>query len=252
MLPTKPMELTKLFRKAIQYHYPVLKNTWLIILFMVIVKDYYIYLGGFPENDWLRTTLQIISIALIVYLWSASFLVTNQAIHEQSIKLSDSFQQTLHKLPYIYLVVIAYVLLGIILHFFSILMAHGLHSLGINKVSAEQLSFVFFLSLPFMVILVSTLFTIPLLILEDASLFFALQESIRLVGFKNWLRSFGIYFFGVAILLLVAPDTLHGHLLATYHLNAPYDFIVFVVTLPVFNNLLILLLHDLRLKKALY
>ena len=82
---------------------------------------------------------------------------------------------------------------------------------------------------------------------QESSVLAAFGESAQFSIGKQWLRALGLYVIVVAIYILVSPDTLHGHFFEMYFLSAPYDLIVFSVTLPIFNNMMVYMLNDLRL-----
>ena len=59
-----------------------------------------------------------------------------------------------------------------------------------------------------------------------------------------------LFFLMGMIYTLVSPATLQEYFLTVYHLQGLYDFVVFCVFIPLFINILLMVVHDSKLKSV--
>lgn len=246
-----PMTLEEIFVSSFRKYFPILKNIFLLIFLIALVKDIPVY-TGLPKNFMLQTIIFIVEVALIVYLWSVSLYMTNLVLWNEKPNLSESARHINYKLFPIYLACICFIAaVGIILFLMVKLLTPLMLSLVAKKQMIGIVGLILAIGLPLLFFIVLFFFTIPLIITDDLPCFTAFGRSAALVGVQNWLRVLSVYFFLLIIFYIVSTNTLHGHKLATHYLSFPFDLIVFLITIPVFNAFIILLKNDLQAREEI-
>lgn len=251
MLPSSPITFGQIFLKSLQEYFSVFIKILLFILILAIVKNIPLYLGGLPQAKWLRYPLEILLAAVIGYVIFVSIYVTNKILLGKTISFSQAIIESWQQVLKSYVALIIYIAIFMILYLLVHLILFGLHPTGHRALIYKGLISLFILSIPFLLFAVVTFFTIPLIMTDDIGVFGAFKRSAELIGKKYWLIAFGLYIFLMAIFVIVDPYTRHGHFFASYHANIFFDLIVFCVTLPIFYNMLILLMNDLKLRRSL-
>lgn len=249
MLPTVPITLGQVFLKSLRQYGPVLKKIILIILIAVLIKNSYLYLGGMPTTNWLRYLIEIMITIVIGYFVFVGLYMTNKVINHQSFSFIDALKQSWPLVIQAYLASIIYIIMFVILYFLAHFILHLIRPTGLNAPLYRGLVYFFVTSLPFLLFIVFSFFTIPLIIIDEVGVLAAFITSFRLIGSKNWLNSFGLYVIFVLIFLIVDPYTRHGEFLARYHLNALFDFIILSIALPLFYSMIVFTLNDLKVRK---
>ena len=249
-MPSTPRGFLDLLGISVRHHFVVLRKTFLLIVMMVVVKDLYIYLGGFPTNPVLAYLVGIVMTILLIYLFVTMLYLTNRTLCGEHGSLKDAFLAVNKRAVPLSLACLIFIIAPLILLLISELILHFITSAGADRYKYDGLIFVLVVGIPIMIAYLKYFFTIPLIVMEDFPIWNAFHEAGELV-YKEWLRVFGVYACAIAIWLLVSPDTLHGHLIQGYHLSAVFDFIVFCVTLPIMMNLIVFMRNDLRLRKSI-
>jgi hypothetical protein len=237
--PNQPTDFSELVKSCVKYHFGILKQIFLLLLFMTVGKDIWHYVGGMPDNTIAQWGINIFITAWIIYFWGCSLVASKAYSLGQSSPLINTLKIGLQRLPR----AIACVVILIILFAFFYWLAHLFSRYSV------WLSFLVLFSLPMIYLLVLFYYAIPLVFLENASIFKGFQQSSSLVGIHQWLRGFGLYALTLIIWILVSPDTIHGHVLANYYLSAPFDLVIFCLFIPLLNALILMLLNDLRLRQ---
>jgi len=249
-IPNTPRSFLDLLGISIKHHYAILKKTILLMLMIVVVKDWYVYLGGFPKNDALKFIVSTFMLIALIYLFMSLLYMAQRILHSEPVTLMDAFKATNQRLFHIYtasfIFIVVPTLFVLLAEFVFHLIMRG-HS-GSTKFSG--LIFVFVVGIPILYAYLRYFYTLPLIAMENFSLWKAFAEAQQLVQ-GNWARVFGIYACAIVIWVLVSPDTLHGHFMRMYHISGIFDFIVFCVTLPIMMNLIVFMRNDLRLRNAL-
>lgn len=243
MLPTTSTTIGNILKKSMQYHIPVYKKILPLILLMIIVKDFYLYLGGMPKNLLLEYIIGVVIIVLLIYFFVVSLYLADHVIKNKPITLSQAFKRCIPLMLHTYIAIFSYTVLFFALLYLSRYITY--HDLT----NIVKFIVVLIFGFIFLIFAVETFFAIPIIILDKMFPWFGFKLSVRLVSLKNWAHSLINVICLMAIILLLDPTTLHGYLLENYYLNAPFDFVVLSVFLPFFNNLIIFSLNDLKLKQ---
>jgi hypothetical protein len=250
-LPNTPNTFFELLSTAIRRHFATFRKMILLIVFLVIVKDAYVYLGGMPTNQYVYSVVAIVMTLLILYLLVAMLYTAHCVFNNENINWRTALSDTLTRMGRVILAFVIFIVVPILLFFIGEWIGRWLMAGDPKPYRYSGLILVLVVGVPVMIAYLYYLFTIPLIVSENFGIWQAFKHSPQLIGQQgsNVVRVFGVYAIGVAIWLLISPDTLHGHLIKMYKLSAPYDFVVFSVALPILMNLIILMRNDLKLRK---
>jgi len=249
-IPNTPRPFSDLLGISIRHHFTVLKKIIWLIVMIVVVKDLYIYLGGFPTNPIWAYVVGIIMTALLIYLFVTALYISNRVLHSEGVSLSEAFLAVNKRLIPLYSASLIFIVAPILVVILSELSLHYFAGPAVERFKYTGLIFTLAVGIPILYAFLRFFYTIPLIVTEDFPIWKAFSEASKLLG-ENWMRVFGVYACIIAVWLLVSPDTLHGHFMKAYHISALFDFIIFCVTLPIVTNLIVFMRNDLRLRKTL-
>lgn len=244
---TTPQPFSALLKKAFALHWPVYKAIFALLLAMVFVKDGFLYLDPFIENLWIWGGVSLVTVALFLYFYCVSLVASNLVLQHAQPKLPTLMRIVMKRFIWV-LATVLIIILGIVtLLFLTRFMRFVLINLGASEIFAGLISLYLFFFLPFLYGIILIYLVIPLILLDNLSLFKAFERSAVLSHeWKHWMRVFGIYAMAVVILFLTTSNTLHGHFLFKYHLLPITDLIIFSIFMPAYNNLTLLQLRDLQ------
>lgn len=252
-LPNTPKTFLELLGLSIRRHFPAFRKMLMLIVFLVIVKDAYIYLGGFPENPYLSALVAIVMGLLILYLMTAMLYQVNCLYSGETITWRNALSDVRERFLKVLLVVLIFVIVPTILFTLAHWIAGSIAADETKRSMYVGLVLVLAVGIPMMIAYLYYFFTIPNIMMDDMPLGQAFKKSPPLIGqeWRDLVRVFGVYACAIAIWIIVSPDTLHGHLMEVYKVSALFDFIAFSVTLPIMMNLIILMRNDLRLRREI-
>ena len=252
-LPSTPKTFIELLGLSIRHHFAVVRKIVVLILLLVVVKDACIYLGGMPTNAYLYGFVSVIMTVFILYLLTAILYATHCVLYNENISWRSALKDTLTRMGRVILAFAAFIVVPALLFFIGELIARWMMLDDVHPPRYSGLILVLVVGIPVMIVYLYYLFTIPLIVTENYAVWPAFKRAPMIVGkaWENLVRVFGIYVCALAIWLLVSPDTLHGHLMKMYKISAIFDFIAFVVTLPIVMNLIIFMRNDLKLRKEI-
>jgi hypothetical protein len=217
-------------------YFQFLKPSLIFILALVLVKDIGLFFYDQPET-WLAQFLVdgVIGL-LLVYFWSCSLLAMDNFLLGQSVPANKVMMSILQLFPRIFVSLLIFVAIFVFFFMLGEMLLKDYYVLGLAV-----------LTLPVLFLFVLLFFTIPNIILHQASLWVAFRESAEMVGFQNWLYAFALYAFALLTWLLVSPSTWHEHFLAQYYLNFVADFILLSLFLPMLNAMIVYSDNELRI-----
>lgn len=252
-LPSIPKTFSELLGFSIRQHFVVFRKMVWLIVFLVIVKDTYVYSGGLPTNIYWLSLFGIVITLLVLYLASAMLYTTHCVLYNENIDWRSALSDMLSRMGRVVLAFVFFALVPIVLYYIGYWISRWLMAGDADPSKYFGLIFVLLIGIPMMLIYLYYFFVLPLIIMENYAVREAFKQAPALIGhdWRNLFRVFGVYACGIAIWLLVSPDTLHGHLMATYKISALFDFIVFSVTIPILMNLIVLMCNDLKLRKTI-
>lgn len=219
------------FKISLKNYFSVLKSSIIFILILVLIKGFNDFFLDTPGSGYTHMDLaiEIIVSFLLIFFWSCSLRATHEFFKEKKTSMIPILWDTLAVSHKILLAAAGFVAIFFIFLLFAYSVLKGSTILGF-----------FFFLLPVFFLNVLFYFTIPILLFHNTSVFSAFRESAEMVRLQNWLPTFGLYFFSFFAVIIVSPTTLHEHILETYYLNIPFDFIVLSILLPLLNSLIVL------------
>ena len=221
--------------------YPRLALAYAPLLFLfVLIKDcnvfHFTLMKEFPGN-----CLQLL---LLFYLYCFGYVLAPLVLSHQPVSYKDQFRRTLAN-------VFSLVLFVVFIACFFLAVVHVvgfvLHFLTHDPMwkSKVFLFLAFFFSFPFLYLFTLFFLVIPLMMIDNCSLFDALQLAPQLTQghlFKVFQLVACLMFF----YLLTSSGTRHYNWLLQHSLNIPVDFIVLLLFLPLFYGATFLLLDFLK------
>ena len=146
--PSTPKTLSFLITQSFRNYYSVWKATWLTILLIAVVKDFYIYWGGLPQNVWFRGILILVTALLIVYLWAVMLSSAHAVLSGSPLRWRQAYRHVYYKLSSIYAGLFALGLLLCVLFYFGYLLSHALAGWFAHTAALESLFSLIFIGLP--------------------------------------------------------------------------------------------------------
>ena len=242
------MTFSELFKSSRRHYYHGAKAIVLPIIILVIVKDWSYYIGDYPTQPVARWLVIALSAVLFLLCWSVSLCLTNQVLTTGTFALKKAIATVKQRLLNILAAFVGYIVSFIILHTLTVRLSDFLiaTSPNIPPDVIRLFCFFFILGLLFIAVLVFSLFALPLIIITDTELIAAFKISAVWVFKRFLINTLLIYCCFAALIFFIAPTTLHSHFMAQYHIIAIFDVFVFIVCLPILNNLLCLSVRELK------
>ena len=222
-----------------------------VIVMIVVVKDFYIYLGGLPRAPTAQAIGVVIIALILVYLLAVAFYLCYASLKQSSVKLSDAFSHVLRRLASIYLALLMFFIIFAAIFFLvkALILLIGGHSTNHVRRMIEGFLLVGISGIVILFVIVRCYFVYPFVVIEKIMAWRAFTESIRLT-MRNSLRTFGLYICSLPLGILTMPNTRHAVWLADHRLSALFDLIVFALLLPLYFNMVILMLKDLQWRRG--
>ncbi len=247
--PTESKSITRLISYSFANYAKVLKAIIPLILLATLVKDIYIYWGGMPSIQIIRMIIVIILVILEIYFWLAAFYSANETLKGEPMSVKVVCRTVYYKWSSIYAGVFAFILGCCVIFFVGYLISAIFIGIFPDKTLVRALSYLLLIGIPLTIGIVLCFFTIPILTINTVNMISAFRESVRLVGYKNWLQTFVAYAAILITFLIVSPETRHGHWLRMHYLSFLFDAAVFILVAPLIINFILFLLNDLRLRQ---
>jgi len=248
--PTEPKSMMRLVVYSFTNYSQVLKAIIPMILLATFVKDIYIYWGGMPDIQIIRMMIIIVMVILEIYFWLAALYSANEILTGQSMPVKTVFHTVYYKWSSIYAGVFAFILGWCMVFFVGYLISMIFIAIFPDKILARALTYLILIGIPLTIGIVLCFFAIPILTVSSVNTMVAFRESVRLVSYKNWLRTFTAYAAILITALIVSPATRHGHWLRVHYLSFLFDAAVLILLAPLIINFILLLLNDLRLRHS--
>ena len=248
--PTTPKSIMHLLGYSFANYGRVLRAIIPMILLAALVKDIYIYWGGMPNMQIIRMAIIIIMVIVVIYFWLAALYSAHEVLKGQPVAFKVVLRTVYYKWSAIYAGVFVFILGWCVVFFVGYVISAVFINIFSDTIAVRALIDLILIGIPLTIAVVLFFFAIPILTLDTVGLMSAFRESVRLVGYKNWLRTFVAYAAVVITALIVSPATRHGHWLRMYYLNFLFDVTVFILLAPLIINFILLLLNDLRLRHA--
>lgn len=244
--PNEVISLSRMFGKSVRLHYLTLKHSILFIFLITVIK-FIAALGiDFTTNSYLEWLIAIIATFLIVYCFSAALYGTQAAFKDAPEPLMQSVRSVWQHKYRIYSTFWIYVLGAVVLYYVLNLLMFGIEHFFGHLTTIHTTGLIITAAL--LIVYVSMLyFSYPLTIIDGASLSKSFQDSAELTD-KNKFSVLASLVLLFVVALLVTPGMMYEYLLSIYHLNIVFDFIVFSVGIPLYINLLLLVIHDAKLQ----
>ena len=186
------------------------------------------------------------------FVWLAALYSTNETLKGQPMPVKTVFRTVYYKWSSIFAGVFAFILGWCVVFFVGYLISAIFIAIFPDKMLVRTLTYLILVGIPLTIGIVLCFFAIPILTIDVINMLPAFRESVGLVGYKNWLRTFAAYAAILITALIVSPVTRHGHWLRMHYLSFLFDAAVFILLAPLIINFILFLLNDLRLRQKAY
>jgi len=248
---SKGRTFSDIFSLAMKGYRESLRRTIAVIVMIVVIKDCYVYLGGAPTSPTAQGVGALLIGVVLIFLFAVSLQASYSSLKPSPTKLSDHFNHVLKRLIPLYLSVLFFIVLFVVIFFVVkwIVFAIGGDSVDKTRRSIEGVFIASFAGLMMLYVVIRCYFVLPMVVLDSLSAWRAFAESVRLT-LNNALRTFGIYLCGVIMVVLTMPGSRHYIWLADHKLIALFDLFVFALLLPLYLNMVVLMLRDLQWRRG--
>ncbi len=252
-LPNTPRMFMELFGLAVRYHFAAFRKMVWLIIFLVIVKDAYIYLDGMPNNLYWYSVVGIVMGLLSINFLVAVLYTSHCVLNNEPIDWRNALGDTFSRMGRVILAMTFFILLPAVLFVLAEWIGRLVIAGNVHPYRYSGLVVILAVGVPVMIAYLYYFFTVPLIVTKNYSLWQAFQQAFALVGrqWRDLARVFGIYAVGMIIWLLISPNTLHGHFIKMYKISALFDFIILGISLPIWMNFIILMANDLKLRRQI-
>jgi hypothetical protein len=222
---------------SIRQAWPVWQRIFLLIVIFIALKSLYTYLPLFSLS--IEMGLTGVILAAAVFLFLIALYRANGVWCDQEVTWHQALQRTIQHILKVYLACVCILCLFAIIFFvgrwliFSVLALTGMPA---------AVGLIFFVGIPLILVLVYSYLTIPLLALQELSLWQAFSQSLLLTQ-AHFLMMVLLYIEIIILVVAAATHTRHGVWLLHHHLMELFDLIVFSLILPLFINQTLLLLY---------
>jgi hypothetical protein len=242
--PTGQSTFSQLFKRSCALHYLTLKHTLLCVLLIAVIQ-YGIFLAdALPVSFYVKVALDVLALALIVFLFSAALLASHRAFIDQSDSMASAIKNIAQRIKPILAIFCLYIIGGIVVYFAAVYLvmlidrllheSPVLHGGALILVAALLILYV-----------VAFYFSAPLVIVDEKRLPSAFYHSL-ILSEKNKLGVLVTLGIVGIVLTLMHPTTatLYGAFLIRYHLVGLFDAVILCIAMPLYINLLLLLVND--------
>jgi|GEM_PF-5827439 len=245
--PIAEASFTQLLKNSFRLHYLTLKHI-IFFIFLITALKYTSYIFTLlVSNGIAQTIVNCIIVLLAVYIFSAALLSTHDAFMDRSKTLPDALLEIKKNATNIYATFFAYIVGIACTYAFAKLLGLAVYHL-LDKYFSSLHGFTTILLATLMLMFIAMFFfSYPLAVIDSKKIQNAFYDSLVLSD-KNKFGIFILFFIMIAINILISPASLQEYFLSTYHLGVLYDFVVLCVMLPLFINLLLLLINDAKLQ----
>ncbi|PIZ03707.1 MAG: hypothetical protein COY58_07685 [Gammaproteobacteria bacterium CG_4_10_14_0_8_um_filter_38_16] len=247
--PDAQTTFAPLLRRSFRLHYLTLKHTIFFILAIAIIKTITSFLMVYMREPYLIDVIAIAGVLIALYFFSAALFSTHRAFTDKAVSVMDALRTVWKNGLRIYSALLGYIVGAVA----TIILMRLLVS-GIDRLLHQEIILHNFLIL--MMIAVSTLYiaifslSFPLIVIDSNQSIFKVFHDSVVLSEKNKFGIALLFFLMGMIYTLVSPATLQEYFLTVYHLQGLYDFVVFCVFIPLFINILLMVVHDSKLKSV--
>lgn len=239
--PALAVDAEKLFNLSVRYYWPALKQIFGLIVLFVLLKSLFTHIK-FPGA--VSITLGLILAIIDIYLFLMALFRVDGMLRDEPRSFLDANILSFKSCWRVYLVCIFIIAIFFVIFFlvkwiiFSLFALQGL---------AAATAILFFVGIPYILILVYLYLAIPL-----AGLHFHSWSSVFYFSLfyaqKRFFLLVAIYIEIVTMLIISWTHTRHSQWLLHHNLMEVTDLITLGVFLPLAINLTLLLIHDARLR----
>lgn len=240
--PTEALSVRNLLKLSIRLHYVTLKQVIACVLVITIVKYFCVLLGKLYPVIASQLIISGVAIILTIYFFAAALLAAHRAFIDHPISVGEAIKTIGRKSVKIYTTFFAYFFGTMAVYFFAKFSAMRILKL-LHMQTTSSPGVILYMAFLCMLFLALFYFSFPITVIDDKPVHKAFYESALLTEKNKLGILLSVCIFFMAYVLMM-PKMLHEHFLVVYHLSALFDFVVLCVSIPLYINLLLLLMND--------
>ncbi|MDP1573846.1 MAG: hypothetical protein Q8L78_02770 [Coxiellaceae bacterium] len=239
--PSNEVNFSKMFRLSLQHHF----KTFCYSLVCIILLFFSVTLSNklTISNPYIYLVAKYLFIAVWLFFFSAALLATHFAFSAAGEGYGAAFKKTCARLPAIAGTIIMYLAGIIIILYATHYMRVGILHVDVNASQTIKGLLVILELVVLAVFVCMFFFSYPLCVINEKSLKKSFLDSAYLSE-KNKMGIFLLLFIITLPYSLLIKKGLDFHFIAQYHLSFLYVFVVLSFFVPLFINLLLLLIND--------
>lgn len=241
--PQEFCDFDQLVSLSFRYWFKCLLQIFFIIVVFVGVLSIMYHLP--PVHRVVETIAIIISSAVAFFLFSMALYRADTMLKDQPVSLIDAAKVTIMRILKVWAAILV---LCITLVLISFLVKWVIFSLFRLEGVTAALGITFIGGLPVMVGLIFFYFTVPIIAVDNESLWRAFYRSADLTQ-QKWLHVFGLYTGGVILFMALMPYSRHAHWLKDHYLSEVFNWLVLCLIMPLLVNLTLFILRNFQIRE---
>lgn len=240
--PSTVSDFDQLFSLSCRHWFKTLRQIFLYIVIFVGLLALAVHI---PMHKVFHILLEMIITVIALFLFSMALYRADALLKQQPVSFMQAskviIQRILKVLAAVLIFVISIILIALLVKWvmFSLFRLEGaIAVLGLTLIGG----------LPIMAGLIFFYFTVPLIAVDNESLWMAFYRSADLTQ-QNWLYVFGLYTGMIVILIALLPYTLHAHWLKTYYLMEVFNLSVLCLLLPLLINMTLFIMRSFQINE---
>lgn len=244
LYPNSPSSFPDLLKLSARYTWASWLQIFFLIVIFVAIKALYVYLPA-ASGFW-QVPLALIMIAAVIFLFVVALCRVDARLKSAPLSWSQTWQLVGKRMLNVYLACLAIIITFVVIFLVGRWLIFSLLSLT-GAIAGVTMMIV--IGIPFILLLVFSYLTIPILGLQPQPWWHAIYYSVVWTQ-RHFLPVIFLYVLMLVLMIAASPATRHGQWLLSHHLLELCDLVIFSVILPFFVNITLFLLHDIQLKSA--
>ena len=233
---------SSLLKIACRRFVPAMRSMLLFVIAYALMSAIIMPLIIMTGNGVIYYILQVVSYGIQIYLLSCCLMCSHRVLQYKSVNLKSIANHVfcrVHRViaALIIIPVAIIIVVAIIYRLFTLL--HG----DINLAHLSLLIISFF-SITAVIQLIMMIFAIPLVLIENKSVLWAIRTSFK-ITYQYIYKIIALYCLAVFIYVFTMSGSYFSMVLQKYFLWLPYNVVVFSLSLPLFFNVFCVIFADL-------
>jgi hypothetical protein len=240
--PDKEMSTLGLVKQITRLLYTSFKKSLVWIVLIALVQhasiSWLATFGGFYG----QAVIDMLALILIAFFFSVALYSSHHAFIDQPVSMMGSIKAIWQKKIHIFSVLLMYVVGAILVYYAVELIIQGVDRLLHEPSALHGLTLI--LTTAFLLMYVAMFyFAFPLAVIDEKPFPSVFYDSLLLTE-KNKTGVIVLLMILGALIIMMTPGMAYMDYLMAYHLQFLYTLVLLCIAVPIYINLLLLLIHD--------